>query len=91
MIVYNVDRRFFALKGDANQYRKELGMKTSALVKLVVNDRYDLADLLDGLCAIKPELLTGPEPVDPAKRIEVAPIFDCVPQFIRNSWAKRNQ
>lgn len=52
MIVYNVGRRFFALKVDAEKYRRAERLKPGATVELRIDDRYQLAGFLDGLCAI---------------------------------------
>ena len=91
MIVYNIDRKFFAMKGDADAYRKELGLKPDALIKLTITNREELATLLDGLCAIKREDVGVIGPGAQTVVIDVAPIPDCVPQFIRKSWERRNQ
>ena len=50
MIVYNVARRWYAEKADAETYRKLLGLKPSATIKVTVENRGELAHLLDALC-----------------------------------------
>jgi hypothetical protein len=50
MIVYNVARRWYAEKTDAEKYRKLLGLKPSATIKVTVKNRGELSQLLDALC-----------------------------------------
>lgn len=50
MIVYNVGRRWFAKKEDADAFRIANGWKPAELAKITVNDREQLAALLDALC-----------------------------------------
>ena len=45
MIVYNVARRWYAEKADAETYRKLLGLKPSATIKVTVENRGELAHL----------------------------------------------
>ena len=84
MIVYNVDRKFFALKSRAVAYRKELSLGKDALITLRVENRDDLAALLNGLCAIER---------NPAEHWQggiappmVAAIPACVPDFLKKEW-----
>jgi hypothetical protein len=62
MIIYNVKRRWFTEKAEAERYRVEAGLKPAATAKLEIRDRVDLANLLNMLC----------EPPQPGARI-VAP------------------
>jgi hypothetical protein len=62
MIVYNVLRRWFTEKVEAERYRIAEGLKPAATAKLDIRDRVDLANLLNMLC----------EPPKPGARI-VAP------------------
>ncbi|WP_411037687.1 hypothetical protein [Shinella sp. BYT-45] len=91
MIVYNVKRRFFAMKADADAYRRMEGLKPSALAKLEIVDRAELATLLNALAEPTPQHLTAlPETVAPTSVIDgafIAPDFD-IPAFLRESWAK---
>jgi hypothetical protein len=50
MIVYNVQRRWFAQKLDAETYRIFMHLKPSALLKVEINGRDDLSALLNALC-----------------------------------------
>lgn len=85
-ITYNVDRRWFADKGEAEAYRKQLGLKPDATLKLEIKDRDDLAALLNALCEAKPV-----ETIAPAVLIDRAfvpvetRIPDCVPDFLLRS------
>lgn len=49
MIVYNVKRRWFTMKNDAEAYRRTEGLPPSATYTLRVDTREDLADLLNTL------------------------------------------
>lgn len=92
MIVYNVKRRFFAMKDEAEAYRKFEGLKPDALIKIEITHRDQLAALLNGLC--DPPAKGAPKGFPaPSKVIDEAYVqsdFD-VPQFIRKSrddvWA----
>jgi hypothetical protein len=93
MIVYNVDRRFFSEKSDAEAFRKRLGLKPSATLKIAIDSRIDLAGLLNALCdpaghaaiAAKAPL---PEPIAPPPLLDRAyvdaqlTVPDCVPLFL---------
>jgi hypothetical protein len=50
MIVYNVARRWFTEKVPAETYRKSRGLSPSHTLKITVDNRVDLAALLNGLC-----------------------------------------
>jgi len=84
MIVYNVLRRWFTEKAAAQAYRKAEGLKPSALAKVTVNSRDDLAALLNALCEPSgPAALQGvasPEVldrawIDPKTDISEVPTF----------------
>ena len=94
MLVYNVARCWFPMKNDAEAYRKQLGLPKDALSKLVIDDRDQLAALLNGLVGLVPEERPPTAPVEPApappevlsrNRIEVP---DFIPKFLVESWAK---
>ena len=86
MIVYNVDRRWFTMKADAEAYRKLCGLKPDATLALTIEGRDDLAALLNALCEAKPV-----EHVAPAALVDRAfvpvdrSIPDCVPDFLLRS------
>lgn len=91
MIVYNVGRRFFALKTDAEAYRKTLGLKPDATIHLRIESREELAALLTGLC--EPGTPGAPEvaavlPAVVVDRAYVEPDFD-IPLFLRKENARR--
>jgi len=88
MIVYNVQRRWFTDKGTAEAHRIAMGLKPSHTLKIEVQDRAQLRDLLNALCD-PPE--KGKPVADPATdtlvdRAYVKPgtdIPDFIPQFLR--------
>jgi hypothetical protein len=94
MIVYNVQRRWFTMKNDAEAHRKSLGLPPSATYTLRIDDRDDLAFLLNGLCGIplddKP--VTATEIIQ-CEVIAANPIAneppDCVPAFLVREWEQR--
>ncbi|MDV2964983.1 hypothetical protein RZ532_03285 [Nitratireductor aquimarinus] len=95
MIIYNVERSWFPMKNDAEKYRKELGLKPDALHKLTINDRDELAALLNGLVALKREELpagavTEPQ-VAPAKVVNqnIIEVPDYIPHFLAEAQAKK--
>lgn len=53
MIIHNAGRKFFALKSDAEKHRVSLGLKPGETNTLNVRNREDLANLLNGLCALE--------------------------------------
>ena len=67
MIIYNVKRRWFTEKVEAERYRISEGLKPVATAKLEIRDRVDLANLLNMLC----------EPPQPGARI-VAPATNAI-------------
>jgi hypothetical protein len=84
MKVYNVKRRFYALKEDAESCRKALGLKPNATIPLSITNREGLAAFLTGLC--EPTLADMPDvkKVLPAKVVDdayVEPTFD-VPSYV---------
>ncbi len=98
MIVYNVKARFFALQSDANDYRKHEGLKPSAIEKITITDREQLAGFLDGLfrwakgAPAGAGSLQGPT----AKTVQISSHVpdpdnapDWVPEFIREDWRRR--
>lgn len=103
MIVYNVQRRWFTMKADAETYRKAEGLPPAKLHKVEVGDREELAGLLNVLCGAgevdtmppggSPLFIAGPNIVPP-EVVRVARIVetpDCVPLFLVRDWEKRNR
>ena len=80
MIVYNVQRRFFDMKNDAEAYRKEHGGET---IKLVIEDRKQLMFLLNGIMDIEAPSVAAPE-----AKVHDDGTPDYVPKFLKDSWAK---
>lgn len=96
MIVYNVKRRWFAMKSDAEAYRRQEKLPPDATFTLKIEERESLASLLNGLCGIEaPQqamFATLPHAELPRvremlKRDSVMDdIPDCVPDFLRREW-----
>ncbi|RTM09663.1 MAG: hypothetical protein EKK31_05315 [Hyphomicrobiales bacterium] len=92
MIVYNVGRRWFSLKADAETYRIGQKLPPDATIRISIVDRVQLASLLDALCeppAPGDTAAAGTTPV-PARVIDQAyvdPDFE-IPRFLRESWAR---
>jgi hypothetical protein len=95
MIVYNVKRRWFTMKADAEAYRKAEGLPPSATFKLDIRDRDDLAALLNGLCGMVafvppvPLAAVPPEVLERSRVVDNPP--DCVPQFLVKDWQQRHK
>lgn len=83
MIVYNVGRRFFALKGEAIAHCMEHGEKRASIHKLTITNRDQLAAFLDGLCAPMPD---RPSPLPEVTVDQDVP--DYVPAFLARSWGR---
>ncbi len=94
MIVYNVQRRWFTMKSDAEIHRRTLKLPPRALYTLRVDDREDLADLLNGLCGAGPQI-DGANPNPPPEVIERNQITneppDFVPRFLVKDWENRTK
>lgn len=89
MIVYNVGRRFFSMKENAETYRKQIGLRPEATIKIDISHRDQLAALLDGLCY--PPKNGAPEEFPaPASIIDDAYVSSDVdvPAFVRESMEK---
>lgn len=85
MIVYNVKRRWFDMKNDADDYRRAESLPPAATAKIEICDRKELAALLNALCepqaaAVETALA---EVVDRAYVDPYVNIPDCVPAFLR--------
>ncbi len=92
MIVYNVKRRWFAMKGDAEKYRIQEKLPPDATAKISISDRTELAALLDALCEPPASPAEGASQVAalPARVLDdsfVDPDLD-IPKFLRDSWAR---
>lgn len=87
MIVYNVQRRWFDMKADAERYRVSRGLPPKATIKVEIVDRGQLSGFLDALCALGTvavrsadgELASVHAPVDPSADI---------PKFLVESWSR---
>lgn len=94
MIVYNVKRRWFTMKNDAEAYRRAEKLPPSATFTLRIDSRDDLAALLNGLCGIENEPATAgnieplPHPVIENNQITNQPP-DFVPRFLVEDWERR--
>lgn len=93
MIIYNVKRRWFSMKADAERYRITEGLPPAATFKLEIVDREGLSALLNALSEPPEE----GAPVE-AERVGVTtaivdnaffvPSRD-IPAFLRRDWAGR--
>ncbi len=93
MIVYNVQRRWFALKAEADAYRVAEGLKPAATAKIEVRDRDGLAALLNALCE-PPKGGTDTVPAEVIDRAYVPPrlpIPDYVPDFLLTDAERRQR
>jgi hypothetical protein len=94
MIVYNVKRRWFAKKDEADTYRIAPGLKPAATGKVEVNDREGLAALLNLLCEPSPATLAAaavPAEIVDRAYVEVdRDIAEIVPLFLRREHARKN-
>jgi hypothetical protein len=91
VIVYNVGRRWFTMKNDAEAHRRAEGLPPAATFKLDIRDREDLAVLLNGLCGLGTGSL-GAVVLDPPREViqrNLITVPECIPQFLVNEWAKR--
>jgi hypothetical protein len=100
VIVYNVKRRWFAMKGDAEAYRRSEKLPPEATFTLKIEERESLAALLNGLCGIEPPPFVAAGAFSTLPNVEPLPrvaemivrnsvmddIPDCVPQFLRREW-----
>jgi hypothetical protein len=90
MIVYNVKRRWFTEKAEAEKYRVAEGLRPAATLKIEVVGRDDMAALLNALCepALPGQSLQAPATAELVDRAYVQTgrdIPDCVPDFLLRS------
>lgn len=91
MIVYNVQRRWFTMKADAEAHRRDLGLPASATFKLDIRDRVELAAFLNGLCGIgngTPSVMAEDPSPEVIARNQISDVPDCVPKFLVEAWQK---
>lgn len=93
MIVYNVKRRWFAMKDEAETYRKAEGLKPAATAKVEISNREELAALLNLLCEPSPAAAAA-APAVPAAVVDRAYVEpdtgdDEIPLFLRRDNARR--
>lgn len=89
MIVYNVDRAWFTLKDAAERHRKALKLPPKATALARIDNREELAALLNALCGAEEWLKAGPPvalTVEPEviQRATVVKVLapDFVPRFL---------
>lgn len=92
MIVYNVKRRWFPMKSDAEKHRIAEKLPPDATIKISIEDRTQLAALLDALCeppapGDRTAAESGPVPGRLIDESYVDPDLD-IPEFLRKSWAR---
>ncbi len=87
MIVYNVQRRFFELKNDAEEYRRSQNLPPAATHKITIINRNNLAEFLNAMSEGKPAMaLQGVEPMPIADDA-----YDFIPDFIKRDWQERRR
>ncbi len=96
MIVYNVQRAWFAMKNDAEDYRKTRGLPPASTIKVAISDRDKLAGLLNGICGITGTNQASIAASVPPEVIERSVLDDnlppdCVPRFLVKEWEQRNR
>lgn len=92
MKIWNAGSRFFALKAEANNHRRELGIKPSELRQLNVAGRDDLCDLLNGLIAPNQQPAadaTTEQQVAATVQADAEIVPSYVPQFLLNAEQRR--
>lgn len=86
MIVYSNGRSFFTKKYDAEMHDRD-----GVVHKISISGREELADLLNGICALPENVPETAQEVVVEIREEIGEISDeHVPKFLRECWAKRN-
>ncbi|RWM84289.1 hypothetical protein [Mesorhizobium sp.] len=101
MIVYNVKRRWFTMKNDAEAFRKAEGLPPSATYTLRIESRDELAALLNGLTALSDPaapkgtfqtLPMGSPEDDMIQRNQITDTPpDCVPLFLVREWENKRK
>lgn len=91
MIVYNVKRKWFTLKNDAERYRIAEGLTPEHTLTIEVDGRMRLAALLNALCEPPLPGQTVSEPataelVDRAYAPADRDIPDYIPKFLLKDW-----
>lgn len=99
MIVYNLGRRWYAKKQDAETERVRLGLKPGATIKVEIRDRADLEALLTALCDPGRDTLAEANlpATDPSALIDRAfvptdrAIPDYVPEFLLSDEERKQR
>jgi len=91
MIVYQSGTQFFPMKADAERHAREEGRKAKTVCKLVVDDRDDLAYILNRVAAI----VVMPLQETAGRQIEATPYHSAeeewIPSFILADWERRRK
>lgn len=91
MIVYQAATSFFPMKADAEAHAKLKGLKASSVNKLSINDREELAELLNKITGIIEASDTELEGLKAAlDEVEDDP-DDFIPAFVRADWERRRK
>lgn len=93
MIVYNVKRKWFTLKNDAERYRIAEGLTPEHTLTIEVDGRMRLAALLNALCEpplpgqrVEQAVVATPELIDRAYVPADRDIPDYIPKFLLKDW-----
>ena len=86
MIFYHAGGEFFAMKGDADKFRKSLGLKPSDLHTLSISNREEICEFLNGLVQHRPivPVPSNPDATFKLPAIEPEVVPDYVPRFLLN-------
>ncbi len=94
MIVYYAARGFFDMKSDADKHRKDNGLKPADLLTVRIENRTELANFLNELLRIEPDVHHGAvgngagHPIPESSDLPTIPADADIPKFIRESWGK---
>ena len=87
MIVYNVGRRFFEMKADAEAFRRSEKLPPSANQKIEICDREQLAAFLNAICEGERSLAAqGVEPMAISGEA-----LEFIPDFMKRDWERRRK
>lgn len=90
MLTYFAKDRFFDQKNDAKAHNRANGIKADEVLKIIIEDRYQLTDFLNALISGQgrsPEAVKASQGV-PAPSAEAIDL-DFVPAFVKHDWQQR--
>ena len=90
MLTYYAKGRFFDQKNDAKAHNRALGIKADEVLKIVIDDRYQLTDFLNAMMAGQgrpPEAEAASQGVPAPAITEDDLTF--IPDFVKHDWEQR--